>query len=100
MTFLARIVRFLFWLLIVSWSMALLRRFVGKMSQGARRTNSPMDVPSDATSKKLARDPVCGMHIAEGIALTVRQGNELAYFCSADCRDQYLSKTRKFAANA
>jgi YHS domain-containing protein len=100
MTFLARIVRFLFWLLIVSWSMALLRRFVGKMSQRAQPSNSAVDVPSDATSKKLVRDPVCGMHIAEGIALTARQGNELVYFCSADCRDQYVSKTRKFAANA
>jgi YHS domain-containing protein len=97
MTFLARIVRFLFWLLVVSWSMTILRRLIGKMGHGAGP--GTMDVPSDPTSKKLVRDPVCGMHIAEGIALTLRQGNELVYFCSAHCRDQYLGKTQKFAAN-
>lgn len=100
MTFLARIVRFLFWLLIISWSMAILRRLLGKMGQGARPANSTVDVPSDATSKKLVRDPICGMHIAEGIALTARQGDEIVYFCSADCRDQYVGSTRKFASNA
>jgi YHS domain-containing protein len=100
MTFLARIVRFLFWLLIISWSMAILRRLLGKMDSGARPANPTMDVPSDATNKKLVRDPVCGLHIAEGIALTIRQGNEIVYFCSADCRDQYVGSTRKFASNA
>jgi YHS domain-containing protein len=99
MTFLARIVRFLFWLLIVSWSVAILRRLIGKMAQGARPANSTVDVPNDAISKKLVRDPVCGMHIAEGIALTARQGNEIVYFCSADCRDQYMGSPRKFASN-
>ena len=98
MTFLARIVRFLFWLLVISWSMAILRRLVGKMGHQGRPENSTMDVENDATSKKLVRDPICGMHIAEGLALTLRQGNELQYFCSADCRDQYLG-TQKFASN-
>ena len=99
MTFLARIVRFLFWLLVISWSMAILRRLVGKMGHRGRPENSTMDVANDATSKKLVRDPICGMHIAEGLALTLRQGNELLYFCSADCRDQYLGRTQKFASN-
>jgi hypothetical protein len=43
---------------------------------------------------------MCGMHIAEGLALPVKQGSEVLHFCSAECRDRYLSKSQKFAANA
>ena len=98
MAFLARILRYLFWLAVVSWSLAIMRRLVNQMGGGARTNN--IDVPSDAVTQKLVRDPVCGMHIAEGLAVTLKQGNEILYFCSAECRDKYLNDTRKFAANA
>jgi YHS domain-containing protein len=103
MAFLARIFRFVFWMLIVSWSVAILRRIVRNMGRGAgpgSAKNSSMDIPSDAVSRKLVRDPMCGMHIAEGLALPVKQGSEVLHFCSAECRDRYLSKSQKFAANA
>ena len=66
----------------------------------AGNSKPDIDVPSDATARKLVRDPVCGMHIAEGLALPLRQGSEILHFCSAECRDKYLSETRKFAANS
>ena len=99
MAFLGRILRYLFWLAVVSWSVAILRRLVNQMGGGAH-ANPDLDVPSDAVTQKLVRDPVCGMHIAEGLALTLKQGNEILHFCSAECRDKYLSDTGKFAANA
>jgi YHS domain-containing protein len=99
MTFIVRMLKYLFWLLVVSWSFALLRKLVGQMATGAPRSGTPMDVPNDAMTQQLVRDPVCGMHIAEGLALPLRHGGETLFFCSADCRDKYLSETRKFAAN-
>jgi YHS domain-containing protein len=100
MTFLARILRFVFWLLIVSWSVAILRRIVNNMGRGARNPeNRPVDVPTDAVTRKLVRDPVCGMHMAEVLAIPLRQSGEILHFCSLECRDKYLSKTQKFAAN-
>ena len=72
MTFIARILRFLFWVLIVSWSVSLLRRLVNSMGAGATGRQEPIDVPSDAVSRKLVRDPVCGMHLAEGLAIAER----------------------------
>ena len=101
MTFIARILRFLFWVLIVSWSVSLLRRLVNSMGAGVRNGQQPIDVPSDAVSRKLVRDPVCGMHLAEGLAIAERSsGGELVYFCSEECRNKFMDTPKKFAANA
>src|SRR5271165_7017587 len=100
MNFLARMFRFIFWMVVVSWSVAILRRLVRNMGRGSFRSEPPMDVPSDAVTRKLVRDPECGMHLAEVVAIPVRQGGDLVHFCSAECRDKYLNKTHKLAANA
>jgi len=99
MTFIVRMLRFVFWVVVLSWSVALLRRLVRRMGQGALQSQAPVDVPADTQARKLVRDPVCGMHIAEVLALPMRQDGELVHFCSAACREKYLSETRKMAAN-
>src|SRR5207249_9512404 len=68
MNFLARIVRFLFWLLVLSWSLRLLRRIVGGMlrndtAPGPQAAEASNDTPTAA--RRLVRDPVCGMHVDE-----------------------------------
>ena len=100
MAFIARILRFLFWVLIVSWSVSLLRRLVSRMGAAATDRQQPIDVPSDAVSRKLVRDPVCGMHLAEGLAIAERSGGEPVYFCSEECRNKFIDEPKKFAANA
>jgi YHS domain-containing protein len=101
MTFIARILRFLFWVVIVSWSVSLLRRLVNRMGPGVTDKQQPIDVPGDAVSRKLVRDPVCGMHLAEGLALAERSsGGDPVYFCSQECRNKFMDEPRKFAANA
>jgi hypothetical protein len=40
-----------------------------------------------------------GMHLAESVAIPLREGGELLHFCSMDCREKYLAGVRKFAAN-
>jgi YHS domain-containing protein len=99
MPFIVRMLRFVFWVVVVSWSVALLRRLVQRMGQGAAQSQTPVDVPNDAVTRKLVRDPVCGMHIAEVLALPLRQDGELLHFCSTACRDKYVSETRKIAAH-
>jgi hypothetical protein len=115
--FLARIVRFLFWLLIVSWSVALLRRVLARMLRGAMPTQADQDAgsstegagvgaaPGDSQSgvaaRRLVRDPVCGMHVAEVLAVPLRESGELVHFCSTACRDKYVSGSgaQRMAAN-
>jgi YHS domain-containing protein len=100
MTFFVRIVRYLFWILVVSWSVSLLRRLVNSMGVSTAKNDVPMDVANDAVKRKLVRDPICGMHLAEGLAVAERQGGEVIYFCSEACREKFTGVPKKFAANA
>jgi len=102
MNFLARILRFLFWLLVLSWGLRLLRRIVGGMlrndtAPGPQAAEASIDTPTVA--RRLVRDPVCGMHVDETRSIPFRDGGELVHFCSTACRDAYAVNSRKFAAN-
>ncbi len=103
MTFLARIFRFLFWLLVLSWSVRLLRRFFGWLLQNAAAPPQSSDQVSStrnaATGRRLVRDPVCGMHVDETLSIPMREGDELLHFCSIVCRDAYVVSSKKFAAS-
>ena len=102
MNFIARILRFLFWLLILSWGLRLLRRIVGGMLRneavpGSQAGDASAEIPSAA--RRLVRDPVCGMHVDETLSIPFREGGELHHFCSVACRDAYAVNSRKLAAN-
>jgi YHS domain-containing protein len=104
MNFLARVVRFLFWLLIVSWGFRLLRSLVAGMfhDTGAPSTQSADaagEIQMPGTARRLVRDPVCGMHVDERLSIPLREDGELMHFCSIVCRDAYAGETKKFAAN-
>jgi YHS domain-containing protein len=104
MTILARVARFLFWLLVLSWSMWLLRHFVGWLLRKAelppqQDLAGSADAPSAGGARRLVKDPVCGMHVDETLSIPLREEGELVHFCSIACRDAYVSSTRKLAAN-
>jgi YHS domain-containing protein len=104
MTFLARIVRFLFWFFVVSWSVWLLRRVFGWMLQDAasapqQNNDASASFETPSASRRLVRDPVCGMHVDETLSIPLREGGELVHFCSIACRDTYVGNTKKIAAN-
>jgi hypothetical protein len=44
-------------------------------------------------SVKMERDPVCGTFVVPHKALTLSDGRDRLYFCSAACRDAYRAKT-------
>jgi hypothetical protein len=92
MSILSRVIRLLFWLLVVSWSVALLRRLVAWMLRGGSPATTP-GVPGrseTAGARRLVRDPVCGAHVAEVLSVPLGEGGALLHFCSTACRDQYL----------
>jgi YHS domain-containing protein len=118
MNILARFLRFVFWVLILSWGLKLigrvagwaLRRAVNPEQQagganGAEWTEAQPGATRSAagqpelTARQLVRDPVCGMHIAEVLAIPLRERGELLHFCSAECRDKYASGILRHAAN-
>ena len=97
--------RFLIWLVVLCWAIALLRRAVGWMLRGflssltGGKTTTPTSQEPTITSRRLVRDPVCGVHITEERAIPLRTGGEIVHFCSVACRDQYASREQKLAAN-
>jgi hypothetical protein len=102
MNFLSRIIRFLFWVVVVTWGIRLLRWVfspnlsnAGKSQAGSTTTAAN----TEGIARRLVRDPVCGTHVAEVLAIPLRDGSETVHFCSVQCRDQYTASIRKFAAN-
>jgi YHS domain-containing protein len=95
--------RFLIWLVALCLTIMLLRRVVAWTLRGivnslTRREDAPGQQHT-AGSRRLVRDPVCGVHVAEERAIPLRSGGEVMHFCSAACRDQYAANEQKFAAN-
>jgi YHS domain-containing protein len=77
----------------VSW---MLRGFLSSPTRGQSAPSSQQPVTN---SRRLVRDPVCGVHITEDRAIPLRVRGEVVHFCSVACRDQYASNEQKFAAN-
>jgi len=102
MSFLGRVLRFLFWVLILSWVVKLLGRAIGGSPAPVQTGNSTFDVASEVAmqGKRLVKDPVCGMHMAEELALPFSAEGETHYFCSEECRAKYESSILHRAANA
>jgi YHS domain-containing protein len=75
----------------------MLRSFLD--SRRAANTTPSTNQEHTISSRRLVRDPVCGVHISEERAIPLRTGTEIVHFCSVACRDQYASREHKFAAN-
>ena len=104
MIVLARILRFLFWLLALSWGVRLLRRLFGSLFEnaapsGQQGMNRAADEETSRGARRLVRDPVCGMHVDETLSIPMREGDEILHFCSIACRDAYVVSSKKFAAS-
>jgi YHS domain-containing protein len=98
-------IRLLFWFLVFLWLVTLLRRALSWMLRDSASAPSRSQKAAgegdgqSGAAKRLVRDPVCGTHVAEERALTMRNGSEVVHFCSPECRDQYAVSAKKFAAN-
>ena len=94
--------RFLIWVVVLFWGLALLRRAIAWMVRslfGTPQHASPGGQgQKPELTHRLVRDPVCGLYIPEERAIVLRGGEQELRFCSIQCRDKYLG-TRKYAAN-
>ena len=99
MGILASFFRFLFWVLVLSWSISLIKRFFAWFLGDAVQKQEQSPEPETPQNKRLVRDPMCGTHVAEDLAIAVSTGSEVIHFCSPECRDKYLASSQKKAAN-
>jgi YHS domain-containing protein len=101
MGFLGRLIRFVFWVLIVSWVIKLVSRLFSGASQPATPGGSSATADDlGVRGKRLVKDPVCGMHLAEELALPMSANGETQYFCSQECRSKYENSVLRRAAGA
>jgi hypothetical protein len=54
---------------------------------GRRTTSEP------SRSTRLVRDPVCGTWVLPKNDMSLMEGRQQVFFCSAACRDHYRSRT-------
>ncbi len=66
-------------------------RIVDGIVEGAGGRSRGSNVPR--RSVPMARDPVCGTFVVRERALTLTDGRDQVYFCSAACRDSYRART-------
>mgnify|MGYP006306884989 CR=1 FL=1 len=45
-----------------------------------------------AESQEAVKDPVCGTYVSTDTDIRVRDGDQVLYFCSYECRDAYLKE--------
>ncbi len=43
----------------------------------------------------LVRDPVCGVYVEKENSFSVRNGDNVEYFCSDDCRQKYIRQVQE-----
>jgi len=98
--------RLLIWLVVLCWTVAMLRRAVAWVLHAFSTSvtnhasqQGPANQQTTVSSRKLVRDPVCGVHVPEERAIPLQIGDQRVHFCSPACRDQYARDNQKFAAN-
>ncbi len=47
------------------------------------------------SSKRMVKDPQCGMYVAPELALEMRSAEGSLYFCSKECRENYAKAQLK-----
>jgi YHS domain-containing protein len=101
MGFIAFLIRLVFWVLIASWVIKLVGRlFSGSSQPAASRGSSATADDAAVPGKRLVKDPVCGMHLAEELALAMSANGQTQYFCSQECRSKYENSLLRRAAGA
>jgi YHS domain-containing protein len=80
--------RFILWAVLILLLARALSRLLHGVLEGAgyRREDSP------PRSVGLVRDPVCGVYVVPGQALSAGTGPATRYFCSEDCRRKWTKR--------
>ena len=80
-------IRFIILSIVLTLIARLLWRFMYAIFDGAGMLKRPGQ--RDPAAVKLVRDPVCGVFVVPGKALTSGSGTATRYFCSEKCRQQW-----------
>ncbi len=80
--------RFILWSILLT----LLLRSVSRLLHGVMEGAGYRRGPAQQKSVGLVRDPVCGVFVVPGQALTAGEGSSRRHFCSEKCRREWNSR--------
>jgi hypothetical protein len=80
--------RLIIWLILLALVARSISRLVRGILEGAGYTRDA----SPSRSVGLVRDPICGVFVVPGQALTLGTGRELKHFCSEKCRQAWKQR--------
>jgi len=80
--------RFILWAILLLLVMRSLSRLLRGVIEGAGYTRDA----SPQRSVGLVRDPICGVFVVPGQALTNGTGSATRYFCSEECRKKWIRR--------
>jgi YHS domain-containing protein len=93
---LARIFRFLLWVIFVAWIVWLVRKLVRSAAEREVRAGESGRMPA----RPLHRDPVCGTYVSGEVSFTLEDRGQVHHFCSLECRERFRAEfSPKRAAN-
>jgi YHS domain-containing protein len=89
MIFIWRLLVVLLLLTVLRWAVAWI------FGSGPRkvRTSGQRQVPK--SSKRMVKDPQCGMYLAPELAIEMRNAGGNLYFCSKECQENYAKAQLK-----
>ena len=68
------------------------KMFVGDWKQKAKEQKEHAKQEPLVAKGEMVKDPICGAFVSMDDAKRVRQGDQLTYFFSDQCRDEYLKR--------
>ena len=84
-----QLIRIILVLVLVIW---LIRRFLGSLLGAPKKAGEPGK--SEDTPNNMVKDPVCGMYMDSRLAVRIDKRKEAFYFCSEECKNKYMGKSR------
>ena len=82
-------IRLIIWLVLLLIIGRIVWRFMYAIFDGAGMLK---DKTREPAAVRLVRDPVCGVFVVPGQALTSGTGSETRHFCSERCRKEWVKK--------
>jgi hypothetical protein len=80
--------RFILWSILLTLLLRSLSRLMSGILEGAGYSRSS----AAPKSVGLVRDPVCGVFVVPGQALSAGEGSATRYFCSEKCRREWKGR--------
>lgn len=88
------LVRILFFILILFWIRLIVSKLFGSLQQRNPSQQRPRSAGGRTIHGKMVKDPHCGMYVATELAISDGSQGETVYFCSEECRREYLQEQK------